>query len=118
MTIEVKFRYKTSDGRVLLPIIHVDYKCKKCGFTNELVMLTGDGHQFVDASKSVPHDSLCHKCDDVEIITIEREIEAEREACAQIAETPISGEQDDITMEAKDRVAKAIRARSTKGSDV
>jgi len=37
--------------------------------------------------------------------------EKEREACAVIAETPISGEQDDITMEAKDRVAKAIRAR-------
>jgi len=35
----------------------------------------------------------------------------EREECAVIAETPISGEQDDITMEAKDRVAKAIRAR-------
>ena len=38
----------------------------------------------------------------------------EREACAVIAETPISGEQDDITMEAKDRVAKAIRARGQK----
>ena len=36
---------------------------------------------------------------------------AEREACAVIAETPISGEQDDITMEAKDRAAAAIRAR-------
>ena len=36
---------------------------------------------------------------------------AEREACAVIAETPISGEQDDITMQAKDRVADAIRAR-------
>jgi hypothetical protein len=35
----------------------------------------------------------------------------EREACAVIAETPISGEQDDITMQAKDRVAAAIRAR-------
>ena len=35
----------------------------------------------------------------------------EREACAVIAETPISGEQDDITMQAKDRVATAIRAR-------
>jgi hypothetical protein len=35
----------------------------------------------------------------------------EREACALIAETPIYGEQDDITMEAKDRVAAAIRAR-------
>ena len=40
--------------------------------------------------------------------------EKEREACAVIAETPISGEQDDITMEAKDRVAKAIRARGQK----
>lgn len=36
---------------------------------------------------------------------------AEREACALIAETPVSGEQDDITMGAKDRVAAAIRAR-------
>ena len=40
--------------------------------------------------------------------------EKEREACAVIVETPISGEQDDITMEAKDRVAKAIRAREQK----
>ena len=36
----------------------------------------------------------------------------EREACAKIAETPVSGEQDDITMEAKDRIASEIRARS------
>lgn len=39
-------------------------------------------------------------------------IAAEREACAVIAETPFAGEQDDITMEAKDRVVAAIRARS------
>jgi hypothetical protein len=38
-------------------------------------------------------------------------VQAEREACAVIAETPISGEQDDVTMQAKDRVAEAIRAR-------
>ena len=42
---------------------------------------------------------------------IDVEMALEREVCAVIAETPISGEQDDITMEAKDRVAKAIRAR-------
>lgn len=36
----------------------------------------------------------------------------ERETCAKIAETPISGEQDDITMKAKARAAAAIRARS------
>jgi len=43
-------------------------------------------------------------------------VEAEREACAVIAETPVSGEQDDITMQAKDRVAAAIRARGNNES--
>ena len=36
-------------------------------------------------------------------------VAAERERCAKIAETPVAGEQDDITMAAKDRVAAAIR---------
>jgi hypothetical protein len=44
-------------------------------------------------------------------------VKFEREACARIAETPISGEQDDITMAAKDRVAKAIRMRSNAVAD-
>lgn len=35
----------------------------------------------------------------------------EREMCARIAQTPVSGEQDDITMAAKDRIAAAIRSR-------
>lgn len=43
-------------------------------------------------------------------------VKAEREACALIAETPVAGEQDDITMEAKDRIAAAIRARNPKES--
>jgi hypothetical protein len=34
------------------------------------------------------------------------------ERCARIAETPVSGEQDDITMAAKDRIAAAIRGRA------
>ena len=38
----------------------------------------------------------------------------EREECAKVAETPIYGEQDDITMAAKDRIAAAIRARGEK----
>jgi len=38
-----------------------------------------------------------------------RGVAAERERCALIAATPISGEQDDITMAAKDRVAAEIR---------
>ena len=42
----------------------------------------------------------------------QRVASVEREACAVIAETPISGEQDDITMQAKDRVANAIRKRT------
>ena len=36
------------------------------------------------------------------------------EDAAKIAEAPVSGEQDDITMEAKDRVAAAIRALKDK----
>ena len=40
----------------------------------------------------------------------------ERERCARIAETPVAGEQDDITMGAKDRVASAIRKGVTDGS--
>jgi hypothetical protein len=40
-------------------------------------------------------------------------VEAEREACAVIAETPVYGEQDDLTMKAKDRAAAAIRARQS-----
>lgn len=38
----------------------------------------------------------------------------ERKECAKIAETPVYGEQDDMTMAAKDRVAAAIRARKEK----
>jgi hypothetical protein len=61
------------------------------------------GHTF----KAVPSPET------IEFITAFAELVRadEREACAVIAETPISGEQDDITMEAKDRVATAIRAR-------
>lgn len=36
----------------------------------------------------------------------------EREACAQIAQTPVYGEQDDLTMASKDRIAAAIRSRA------
>ena len=53
---------------------------------------------------STPFDAWCERL--VAFVRAD-----EREACAVIAETPISGEQDDITMQAKDRVASAIRAR-------
>lgn len=45
---------------------------------------------------------------------LQRLVEDEREECAKVAETPIYGEQDDITMAAKDRIAAAIRARGEK----
>jgi len=44
------------------------------------------------------------------IESLRQQLADQREAFAVIAETPVSGEQDDITMEAKDRIAKAIRA--------
>jgi hypothetical protein len=72
MSIEaMKFRYKTADGRVILPTIHLDYVCKQCGYANKLLVLTGADCQSVDLHECVPHESLCHKCDDVEIITVE-----------------------------------------------
>ena len=72
MSIEaMKFRYKTADGRVILPTIRLEYVCKQCGYANELLLLTGGGRQSIDLHECVPHESLCHKCDDVEIITVE-----------------------------------------------
>ena len=54
----------------------------------------------------------CHdECQNPICVAVREAVAAEREACAVIAETPIVGEQDDITMEAKDRIAFAIRAR-------
>ena len=53
-------------------------------------------------------------CDDELRKMVEMAIAAEREECAKVAETPIYGEQDDITMAAKDRIATAIRARGEK----
>ncbi len=35
----------------------------------------------------------------------------ERERCAEVAQNPVSGEQDDITMAAKDRIVAAIRGQ-------
>ena len=67
----MQFRYKTSDGRVLLPTIRFEYKCKKCEYLNELIHLAGAGRQFVDLNEATPYESVCHKCDDVEIITVE-----------------------------------------------
>ena len=75
----------------------------KLDFNGPALVFTGDAEEsakmFIDLIGKWFADRL------------EEERKAEREACAVIAETPISGEQDDITMQAKDRVAAAIRAR-------
>ena len=67
----LQFQYKTADGRVLVPTIHIEYPCKKCGYVNKLVQLAGKGRQFINPKEAAPHNSMCHKCDDVEIITVE-----------------------------------------------
>ena len=56
-----------------------------------------------------PGEEVVAECLD-EIESLRQQLSDQREAFAVIAETPVSGEQDDITMEAKDRIAKAIRA--------
>jgi len=69
----MNFRYRTADGRILLPHIRLEYPCKKCGHLNELLFLVGNGVQFVNPNAPMPHESLCHQCDDVEVITFEQE---------------------------------------------
>ena len=63
----MKLVVKTGDGRVLDPTLTVAYECKACGHINELVRLSGKGNNGIDLSDT-DHDSLCHKCDDVEKI--------------------------------------------------
>jgi erythromycin esterase-like protein len=62
-----------------------------------------------ECADGCPPNQICDYCQVV--APAKAMILAEREACAKIVETPINGEQDDITMQAKDRVAAAIRAR-------
>lgn len=103
---------------------------RNCGSTNpnqhsaecfeDYEKATGQGAALVAADERnklvawmIKHSYATGHGDTIEDLLRELEwqiVEREREACAVIAETPISGEQDDITMEAKDRAA-AIRAR-------
>jgi hypothetical protein len=70
----MNFRYRTADGRILVPQMHLYYQCKNCGYANELLLLVGKGRQSVNPSEDfMRHESLCHKCDDVEVITFEQE---------------------------------------------
>ena len=63
----MKLVVKTGNGRVLNPTLTVAYECKACGHINELVRLNGNGNNGIDLS-DMEHDSMCHKCDDVETI--------------------------------------------------
>ena len=58
------------------------------------------GQRLFTATERARSFELCARA--IEAATIER--------CSVVAATPFSGEQDDITMAAKDRVAAAIRA--------
>ena len=64
----VKLVVKTGDGRVLNPTLTVAYECNGCGHINELVRLNGKGNNGIDLS-DMEHDSLCYKCESVEIIS-------------------------------------------------
>ena len=70
----MKLRYKTDTGRIIVPTITMEYECKKCGYVNQLVRLNPYGTEatYAELDGSAPHESMCHKCDDVEIITLER----------------------------------------------
>ena len=55
----------------------------------------------------------CHSdCTKPACVAVRKAVAHEREACAKIAQMPVYGEQDDLTMAAKDRIAAAIRSRT------
>jgi hypothetical protein len=60
---------RTGDGRIVAPTLTTSYACKSCGFLNDLVQ--GNGKNFMRVPIGVTHESLCHACDDVEMVTWE-----------------------------------------------
>jgi hypothetical protein len=60
---------RMGDGRIVAPTLITSYACKSCGFANDLVQ--GNGKNFMRVPIGVTHESLCHACDDVEMVTWE-----------------------------------------------
>jgi tetraacyldisaccharide-1-P 4'-kinase len=86
---------------------------RAAGFNHPRLETETDYYQL-ERFATLVADAEAKRIHDEGMVTVghmREQIAAEREACAVIAETPIGGEQDDITMQAKDRVAAAIRAR-------
>jgi hypothetical protein len=54
--------------------VQLFYKCKSCGYMNELTWLSFSEDKSIIVSivnRKETHESTCHKCDDVETLTIE-----------------------------------------------
>lgn len=60
---------KTGDGRTLVPTLTVSYACKSCGYVNDIVYISGG--KFMAVPNGAKYESLCHDCDDVEVLTWE-----------------------------------------------
>jgi hypothetical protein len=67
---------ETQSGTETAGHIALFYKCKTCGHWNELRRLTrlNNGNVFATLSEEETHESLCHKCDDVEVVTLRTRI--------------------------------------------
>ncbi len=81
------------------------------------IRIMQEAYDCADRGETEAYNSIKVMYSDIQPLIealVDQAVKKEREACALIAETPVSGEQDDITMQAKDRIADAIRARGTK----
>jgi DNA-directed RNA polymerase subunit RPC12/RpoP len=64
---------KTASDTESRGMVQLFYKCKSCGYRNELNWLSFSDDKSIIVSivgKEEVHEYKCHKCDDVETMTI------------------------------------------------
>ena len=72
----VEIVMETQSGTEAAGHITLLYECKACGYWNELRRLSriNEDNIFATLPEEEIHESLCHKCDDVEIVTLKTRI--------------------------------------------
>ena len=64
---------KTASDTESRGIVQLSYKCKSCGYMNELNWLSFSDDKSIIVTivgKEEIHEFKCHKCDDIETLTI------------------------------------------------
>ena len=60
---------KTKSGTDVRGNIQLFYVCKSCGHENQLLRLSPSSVAILLEKET--HESMCHKCDDIEVIILE-----------------------------------------------